>query len=117
MPDEHGDLAPEWTDLSNNVCGTLHGHRDAGPIAERFERLGWRTRSSSWHGYEVGTTWCEIELEPVDGQDVLLNGVVDPSRFDDLAALLDRFGLTYTLELYDEDDNLRASAVGPESVG
>ncbi|MGW4148385.1 hypothetical protein [Streptomyces albogriseolus] len=65
----------------------------------------------------MGTTWCEVELEPIDGQEVLLNGVVDPSRFDDLAALLDRFGLTYTLELYDEDVNLRASAGGPESIG
>ncbi|MCP9990825.1 hypothetical protein LUX09_10435 [Streptomyces albogriseolus] len=106
MPDESGDLAPEWTKLSNNVCGVLHGHREAASMAERFERLGWRSRSSSWHGYEVGTTWCKVELEPIDGQDVLLNGVVDPSRFDDLAALLDRFRLTYTLELYDEDVNL-----------
>ncbi|MGC5233053.1 hypothetical protein [Streptomyces albogriseolus] len=106
MPDESGDLAPEWTKLSNNVCGVLHGHREAASMAERFERLGWRSRSSSWCGYEVGTTWCEVELEAVDGQDVLLNGVVDPSRFDDLAALLDRFGLTYTLELYDEDVDL-----------
>ncbi|MFI9420086.1 hypothetical protein [Streptomyces werraensis] len=75
-------------------------------MAERFERLGWRSRSSSWYGYEVGTTWCEIEFEAIDGQDVLLNGVVAPSRFDDLAALLTRFGASYTLELYDENDNL-----------
>ncbi|MEU3440493.1 hypothetical protein AB0926_00990 [Streptomyces griseoincarnatus] len=54
----------------------------------------------------MGTTWCEVELEPVDGQDVLLNGVVAPSRFDDLAALLTRCGATYTLELFDENDNL-----------
>ncbi len=106
MPDESSDLAPEWTDISDNVCGILHGHRDAAPMAERFERLGWRSRSSSWYGYEVGTTWCEVELEPVDGQDVLLNGVVDPSHFDDLAALLTRCGATYTLELFDENDNL-----------
>ncbi|MEV5368326.1 hypothetical protein AB0N12_03070 [Streptomyces albogriseolus] len=106
MPDEAGDLAPEWTILSNNVCGVLHSHRDAAAMAERFERLGWRSRSSSWHGYEVGTTWCEVELDPIDGQDVLLNGVADPSRFDDLAALLTRCGATFTLELYDENDNL-----------
>ncbi len=107
MPDESGALAPEWTDISNNVCGILHGHRDASLVAERFERLGWRSRASSWYGYEVGTTWCEVELEPVDGQDVLLNGVVDPSRFDDLAALLTRCGaMTYTLELWDEDNKL-----------
>ncbi|MFC7899124.1 hypothetical protein ACFUV1_03080 [Streptomyces griseoincarnatus] len=55
----------------------------------------------------MGTTRCEVELEPVDGQDVLLNGVVDPSHFDDLAALLTRCGaMTFTLELWDEDSNL-----------
>ncbi|WP_225654399.1 hypothetical protein [Streptomyces pseudogriseolus] len=105
---ESGDLASEWRDLPNNVCGILHGHGhgDAAPMAVRFERHGWDSRSSSWHGYEVGTTWCEAELEPADGPDVLLNGVMDPSRFTDLAALLDRFGLSYTLELYDEEGDL-----------
>ncbi|MFD8270304.1 hypothetical protein ACWDMR_24735 [Streptomyces althioticus] len=110
---EGGDLAGEWTALSNNVCGILHGHRNAGPVAECFDRLGWRTRSSSWEGYEVGTTWCEVELEPTDGKAVLLNGAVDPSRFDDLAAVLTRCGaVRYTLELYDEDDNLRRESHG-----
>ncbi|MGA5120885.1 hypothetical protein [Streptomyces pseudogriseolus] len=100
---EPGDLAPEWRNLSNNVCGILHGRGDAAPIAVRFGRHGWSSRSSSWHGYEVGTTWCELELDPADGPDVLLNGVMNPSRFTDLAALLDRFGLSYTLELYGEE--------------
>ncbi|WP_435232579.1 hypothetical protein [Streptomyces althioticus] len=63
--------------------------------------------SSSWHGYEVRTTWCEVELEPAEVPDVLLNGVVDPSRFDDLATVLTRCGAgTYRLELYDEDGGL-----------
>ncbi|MEV5332258.1 hypothetical protein [Streptomyces werraensis] len=68
MPDEGGDLAPEWADRSNNVCGVLHGCWDAGLMAHKRSR--------------------------------------PPSRFDDLAALLTRFGATYTLELYDENDNL-----------
>ncbi|MGV9531781.1 hypothetical protein ACWDRM_31885 [Streptomyces cellulosae] len=107
MPDDYGDLTCELTNLPNNVCGILHGHRDAGPVASRFERLGWRVSSPSWYGYEVGTTWCEVELEPAEGPEVLLNGVVDPSRFDDLATVLTRCGAgTYTLELYDEDGGL-----------
>ncbi|EMF26423.1 hypothetical protein H114_24120 [Streptomyces gancidicus BKS 13-15] len=103
---EPGDLAPQWRDLSTNVYGILHAHGDAAPMAERFERQGWSSRSSSWYGYEVGTTWCELDLDPADSPDVLLNGVMDPSRFTDLAALLDRFGLSYTLELYDEEGDL-----------
>ncbi|MEQ8142693.1 hypothetical protein [Streptomyces sp. OP7] len=53
----------------------------------------------------MSTDWCEFALEP-DDRDVLLNGVVAPDHFDDLAALLTRFGVTYTLELYDENDKL-----------
>ncbi|MEU1079878.1 hypothetical protein ABZ368_06480 [Streptomyces sp. NPDC005908] len=117
MAEEGGRLAPEWADADHSVrlaperadadhsvCGVLHGYRDGHSLAERLGCLGWQTRSSSWHGYEVGTDWCELELEP-DAQDVLLNGVMTPHRFDDLAALLTRFGMTYTLELYDENGN------------
>ncbi|MFD8252483.1 hypothetical protein [Streptomyces werraensis] len=68
MPDEGGDLALEWADRCNNVCGVLHDCRGAGPTAHERSR--------------------------------------PPSRFDDLAALLTRFGASYTLELYDENDNL-----------
>ncbi len=35
MPDDYGDLTCELTNLPNNVCGILHGHRDAGPVASR----------------------------------------------------------------------------------
>jgi hypothetical protein len=106
MSEEGEALDPEWAEVGNNVNGVLHGCRDASPVAERFVRVGWRSRSSSWNGYEVGTRWCEVELDPVDGPDVLLNGVVDPRRLDDLAGLLHRFGLTYSLELYDGDGTL-----------
>ncbi|MFI8210325.1 hypothetical protein [Streptomyces werraensis] len=68
MREEGGGLAPVWADRSNNVCGVLHGCRDAGPMAHEGSR--------------------------------------PPSRFDDLAALLTRFDASYTLELYDENDNL-----------
>lgn len=106
MSEEGEALDPEWAEVGNNVNGILHGCRDASPVAELFVRAGWRSRSSSWHGYEVGTRWCEVELDPVDGPDILLNGVVDPRRLDDLVGLLHRFGLTYSLELYDGDGTL-----------
>ncbi|MFE2300448.1 hypothetical protein ACFXAW_19950 [Streptomyces sp. NPDC059445] len=37
---------------------------------------------------------------------LLLNGDVDPQRFDELGGELDRLGLNYSLELYDGDDTL-----------
>lgn len=99
-------LDPEWIEVGNNVCGTLRGWRDASAAAEHFERAGWGSRSSSWYGYELETSWCQVEIDPVEGSDLLLNGVVDPERFHELAGLLDRSGLRYSLELYDGDNCL-----------
>ncbi|MFJ8073110.1 hypothetical protein ACIQ7Q_03950 [Streptomyces sp. NPDC096176] len=99
-------LDPEWIARGNNICGTLRGCRDADSVAERFTRIGWRARSSSWYGYEVENSWCQVEIEPLDAPDLLLNGVVDPERLDELAGLLRRLGLCYALELSDDDDNV-----------
>lgn len=71
-------LDASWTDLHYNVCGVLHGCSDASAVAACFVRAGWRSRSSSWDGYEVETNWCQVEIDPVDGSDVLLSGVADP---------------------------------------
>ncbi|MFE2812963.1 hypothetical protein ACFXGG_21310 [Streptomyces nigra] len=106
LSDEGEALSPALAEAANNVAGILHGCKDASPIAERFVRAGWNSTSSSWHGYEVETAWCRVELDPVDGPDVLLNGVIAPERFDNLAALLAHFGLRYSLELNDENDTL-----------
>ncbi|MEU3304842.1 hypothetical protein ABZ729_34285 [Streptomyces sp. NPDC006678] len=106
ISDEGQKLDPEWNAVGNNVCGTLYGCRDASWVAERFVSAGWRSHASSWHGYEVETSWCQAEIDPLDGAMVLLNGVVDPQRLDELAGLLDRFGRRFSLELYDADDVL-----------
>ncbi|MFI6942369.1 hypothetical protein ACIBI4_24115 [Streptomyces sp. NPDC050418] len=105
LSDEGEPLDAQWHNLDNNVSGILHAHNNAAPIAERFVRAGWRSRSCSWHGYEVGTRWCELELEPSEN-DILLNGVIDPLHFDELVALLGRFGLVCTVELYDGDGHV-----------
>ncbi|MFF0436136.1 hypothetical protein ACFYU9_28495 [Streptomyces sp. NPDC004327] len=97
-------LDASWADVNNNVCGVLHGCRDASAVAARFVRAGWSSRSSSWDGYELETSWCQVEIDPVDGPDVLLSGVVDPARFEALGRLLAAFGFAHTLELSDEND-------------
>nr|WP_177232778.1 hypothetical protein [Streptomyces sp. Ag109_O5-10] len=106
ISDEGQSLDPVWLKINNNVCGGLAGAPGASWVAERFIGAGWSSRSgSSWESYEVETSWCRIEVDPTDGN-TLLNGVVDPQRFEDLAALLTRFGLRFGLELYDDDGKL-----------
>ncbi|MFI8293022.1 hypothetical protein ACIGBL_28165 [Streptomyces sp. NPDC085614] len=104
LSDEGRKLDSQWIDVGNNVCGVLHDHRDAPAVAARFVGAGWSSRSSTWHGYEVETSWCRLEIDPVDGPDILLNGVVDPTRLDELGRLLGSFGLPYELELSDENN-------------
>ncbi|MFF3320766.1 hypothetical protein [Streptomyces sp. NPDC002889] len=106
ISDDGQKLDPEWIEVGNNICGSLRGCRDASSVAERFVQAGWRSRSSSWYAYELETRWCQVEIEPIDASDLLLNGVVDPRRLDELAGLLNRFGLTYRLELPDANGTL-----------
>ncbi len=47
-----------------------------------------------------------MEIDPIEGPNILLTGAVDPRRLDELAGLLGRFGLPYSLELYDGDGAL-----------
>lgn len=106
LSDDGQRLDSKWIEVGNNVCGTVRGCRDASALAEYFVRAGWTSRSSSWCGYELDTNWCQVEIDPIEGSSILLNGVVDPLRLDELAGLLGHFGVPYSLELYDEDDAL-----------
>ncbi|MGW2019923.1 hypothetical protein [Streptomyces sp. NPDC001927] len=106
MSDEGSTLDREWVEVGNNVCGVLHGCRDASAVAARFVGAGWSSHSSSWNGYELETSWCQVEIDPIDGSKVLLNGVVDPTRLDELARLLNSFGLPFEQDLNDEDNVL-----------
>lgn len=100
-------MDPRWSDVGNNLCGVVDDCRSAYAAAGAFVSAGWSRRSSSWHGWEVETGWGQIELDPIEGHKVLLNGVIDPQRVDDLASLLSSFGLRFTLELYSDTDLVR----------
>ncbi|UUS35080.1 MULTISPECIES: hypothetical protein [Streptomyces] len=106
ISDEGQSLDPVWLEINNNLCGGLVGASSASLVAERFVGAGWSSTSgSSCESYEVEASWCRIEVDPTD-EGTLLNGVVDPQRFEDLAALLTRFGLLFSLELYGDDAEL-----------
>lgn len=99
-------MDPQWHEVTNNVCGVVQDCRDAYTVANAFVGDGWSRRSSSWYGWEVETSWGQIELDSLDGREVLLNGVADPARFDELAGILSAFGVRFTLELYNDAGDL-----------
>ncbi|MFI8001593.1 hypothetical protein [Streptomyces sp. NPDC086010] len=99
-------LAPEWTESGSTVCGVLHAPPSTPSVAAAFVSAGWRSRMSSWYGYEVGTSWCQVGLDPIEGPATLLDGIIDPGMFDALATLLAESGLRFSLEMYGEDGDL-----------
>lgn len=99
-------LCPAQLDAGTNLYATLPGPLRTAAVAERFERARWTCRSSSWHGFEVATGWCEAGLDPLEPSGTLLHGIVVPGELDTLASLLTEFGLSSVLELYDEEGTL-----------
>ncbi|MET9496753.1 hypothetical protein [Streptomyces sp. NPDC006552] len=106
LSDDGPDLAPHWHDAANNISGIARACRDAAPVAAAFVRAGWSSRSSSYDGYEVWTSWARLELDPLEGEEVLLNGVTDPEHVNTLATLLSRSGFGFVLEPSDDADEL-----------
>ncbi|NYE50759.1 hypothetical protein HDA32_005879 [Spinactinospora alkalitolerans] len=93
-------LDPAWDGTGDNVYGVLPSGPAPSDVAGRFAGAGWPTRPASWSSYEVETGWCRLEIDRDGAAVTLLSGVVDPRRFDDLAALLTRLDLRHELELY-----------------
>ncbi|WP_285549564.1 hypothetical protein [Streptomyces lavendulae] len=89
--------------IGSGVVAEKHSH--AAHHGPPRSATGRSSRAASWESYEVGTSWCRLEVEATDDR-TLLNGVVGPRRFADLAALLTRFGLEFGIELYDDDGAL-----------
>jgi hypothetical protein len=109
--------APTWLESGATVCSVLRGPLRTPAVAARFAQAGWSSRSSSWHGYEVETDWCQIGLDPLGTSDTLLGGAVVPDRLDSLARLLTESGLSFTLELYDAEGELLREVHGPPVSG
>nr|BFD95951.1 hypothetical protein KitaXyl93_73110 [Kitasatospora sp. Xyl93] len=89
--------------LGNNVYGFLPSAASALDVAQAFHAAGWRVRMSSWTDFEVEHTYAELELFPE--RPVRFGGVVVPERIDDLLSAFAALGLSFTVELYDQDDN------------
>ncbi|NES25974.1 hypothetical protein GCE86_26085 [Micromonospora terminaliae] len=96
-------LADRLAALDNNLYGRLQQAPKAKILAEMFVRAGWRARASSWNEYEVEHDWVCIELVEPSPDECLFSGVVDPSRVDELGAILAGFGLRYSIELWSAD--------------
>ena len=90
---------------ANNMYGVLEGINSKLEITIKFYELGWSVRKSSWNDYEVETEWAKLCIEGEKG--ILINGLLDERKLDTLGFLLNGFGLTFSLELYCEDKEIK----------
>ena len=72
-----------------------------------FQGMSWAIRNSGWTEWEMSNTWSELHLEQ-GGEGLLLNGLVafHPHNIASLDELLDRIGVAYQYEYYDNQGQL-----------
>ena len=89
----------------NNMYGVILGTNSKIEIATKFHEIGWSVRKSSWTDFEIESEWAELHIEGEN--EILFNGMLDESKFEELQNLLEKFGLKYSLELYDGEQELK----------
>ncbi|WP_203907766.1 hypothetical protein [Rhizocola hellebori] len=107
-------LVDQLAALDNNVYGSLYDCPPARQLAESFVAAGWRARASSWTDYEVECEWACIELQQLPGE-VIFNGVVDPSRLDELAVVFAGLDVRYSIELWNAEGTDLIRELKPQS--
>ena len=72
-----------------------------------FPNSNWHVRKSGWTEWELISTWAELNLD-LTSDGLLLNGLVafHPNNITQLDQLLDKVGVYYQYEYYDEQKNL-----------
>jgi hypothetical protein len=91
---------------SNNFYASLK-IKSPEMVVSVFQDLSWTVRKSGWTEWEISNAWSELNLESsYDG--VLLNGLVafHPDNVASLNQLLDKIGVPYQYEFYDEQGQL-----------
>lgn len=96
-------LADHLAALDNNVYGRLFQAPSAKVLAVLLVRAGWRARASSWTEYEVEHEWVRIKLVDSSPDERLFSGVVEPSRVDELGAVLAHLGVRYSIEIWGDN--------------
>lgn len=91
----------------SNLFGRLVTGFNKADIAQWYVAEGWQSRASSWTDFELSTPWATLVLEGT--RDILLHGCVLPERIQEVLAPLQRRGIAYEIEHYDEDESLLAS--------
>lgn len=98
-------LADWLVDRDNNLYGKLAGGLPLTDVLARLAAAGWTARWPGGDKFTAEQEWVEVTVF-ADAGGVLLHGVVDPGRLDDLSEGLAWSGLSVALELYDDEGQL-----------
>ena len=88
----------------NNMYGKIKGTVSKEQIATKFHELGWSVRKSSWTDFEIESQWAELNIE--GDKEILFNGIMDETKFEELEGLLIKLGFEFSLELYNQEQEL-----------
>jgi hypothetical protein len=87
-----------------NVYGIIDSSLSKEEITKKFSAHGWRISKASWFDWEITNDFAELILE--GNEQLLIHGPVSPDYFNTLAEKMKEIELSFSLELYDENQNL-----------
>ena len=88
----------------NSLYGLIFDKISKQSVAKKFKEVGWNVRKSGFYSYEINSDWAELNI---DGEnEILLNGEIDLEHFEELEKLIISFDFKYSLELYDNENQL-----------
>ena len=89
----------------NNLYGEVSNFTSKTEFAKAIKIRGLSIHKTTWTDFEIECEWAWFETEGED-DGITINGVIDPKKMKDLADLINGLGYDYSLEVYDEDDEL-----------
>ena len=87
-----------------NVHGIIYSSLSKEEITKKFSTNGWMIWKASWYDWEITNDFADLILE--GDKELLIHGPVSPDYFNTLAEKMKEIGLSFSLELYDENQNL-----------
>ena len=90
-------------DLSN-VYGVIYSPLSKEEIAKSFGKVGWNVRKADWINWEITNDFSELIIE--GDKEILIHGPVSVDSFEIFVAKMKEIKLKFSLELYDEQENL-----------
>ena len=90
--------------IGTNVYGVIYSSNSKEEIVKKFGAHCWQISKASWFDWEKTNDFSELIID--GDNEILIHGPVSPDHFNSLTEKMKEMKLSFSLELYDDNQNL-----------